>query len=611
MSISDLDDPVREIIPGERIDVPVRRCFGQLELSFRSTGGEFYDPRVTGFGSFSGTDFDANPAEYEVEVNAAGTPSSDSAATEGLVVACLPEGSYDFTPFVTSINPGGGTSNTELPPVLGIEIGCGQVIRVTPPLAVNVEKPSCSTEPELTLSGRAASTTATPVTVGEIFAIVDGGPEIPVCTGCGDDPPFTVDVPLTDCASQVTVSAVSLAGTMSSTTTPVRFDDSKPLLAGCDDIAIETDPGQSGTLVDFAVAGADNCDGTRPVTCFPPSGSFFAQGSHEVTCEAIDTCGNRALCQFTVTVDEAPRPLACINGRAVVAQDESTHLSVVGIDGAEAFDLSSMGEAPGNEFNNLGFRRSDGLLYAIELDGDGNIQLVRIDASGNVTELGRPPGLPEGERFDAGDVSPDGRWLFAYASDQAAFTIDLEQWEASPLTISGDSGNVRDWAYHPDDGRLYGCDSTGGQLAILDPSGLRTDIPVDTPSDHGLPTGDAYGAAWFDDGHLYCYRNQSGQLYEIDPSGPSLVGVSSGPGAKRNDGAACSQSILGAAVRMSSSGTEVPQTVVLDYVFENLSLTDSASELSSFTDLRTVFGEHGTDWTFSTISSIPSSSAIA
>lgn len=78
-------------------------------------------------------------------------------------------------------------------------------------------------------------------------------------------------------------------------------------------------------------------------------------------------------------------------------------------------------------------------------------------------------------------------------------------------------------------------DVTSGQLASLNPAtGVRTDVNV-----AGLPSGSAYGGAWFDAaGTLFLYQN-SGVIYEIDLSGPTVVNTQTGPGATRNDGAAC------------------------------------------------------------------------
>ncbi|MEE8525837.1 MAG: hypothetical protein V3T72_18025, partial [Thermoanaerobaculia bacterium] len=87
---------------------------------------------------------------------------------------------------------------------------------------------------------------------------------------------------------------------------------------------------------------------------------------------------------------------------------------------------------------------------------------------------------------------------------------------------------------------------------ILDPvTGVRTDVAVEgcmpfgpDCAATGLPSGTAYGGAWFDStGRLFLYRN-SGAIYEIDldgggPGVPRVVRTQTGPSSSRNDGAAC------------------------------------------------------------------------
>jgi uncharacterized repeat protein (TIGR01451 family) len=237
-----------------------------------------------------------------------------------------------------------------------------------------------------------------------------------------------------------------------------------------------------------------------------------------------------------------PVPFGCA-GDAYLVQDQNAQLTLVD-PSVSPFVFVPIGPATGIEINNLGFRSTDGLLYGIELSSGGNVQVVRIDATGTVSGLGRPPGLPSGPRFDAGDVSPDGATMYVTTNNQALYRLDLTQLPALPavtsVAVSGATGFVFDWAVSPVDGKLYGGDSSQGQLAMLDPAtGVRTDVGV-----AGLPSGAGYGGAWFAaDGTLFLYQN-SGVLYEIDLNGaglpgPTVVNTQIGPGASRNDGAAC------------------------------------------------------------------------
>ena len=263
-------------------------------------------------------------------------------------------------------------------------------------------------------------------------------------------------------------------------------------------------------------------------------------------------------------------PFVC-EGQAFVVQDVSAVLNRVGLNGAAT--LTPILAPAGIEYNNLGYRSTDGLLYAVRIENTGyqagNPRIVKIDSAGVVTVLdGAAPLLPQGAatRFDAGDVSADGSTLYitfgARNGDAQAlhknelYRVDLT---TSPPTllggtfvpITGDDAWVNDWAYNPNDDRLYGGDQwgegpfspTGGQLSVLDPGAnpaVRTDYDVP-----GLPRGTAFGAAWYDSlrDTVFLYRN-SGTIYEIDVSdlagaGPTIVNSWSAPASSRNDGAFC------------------------------------------------------------------------
>ncbi len=322
-------------------------------------------------------------------------------------------------------------------------------------------------------------------------------------------------------------------------------------------------------------------------------------------------------------------PFAC-TGEAFIVQEQNAQLTrVVELPGGD-FDFEPIGIPAGIEINNLAFRRADGFLYGVHLlppaSGiGGNDGLVRIDSTGAVECLGPVPGLPSGDgssvpRFDAGDISPDGSTMYItvggfnnnniklYAVDLTQPT--LPQQPGFPKDVDGDTGFVNDWAAHPTTGLLYGGDRTGqggnAELAMLDPAtGVRTDRVVT-----GLPTGVSYGGAWFNAaGELFLYRNNPGQIFKInidDPDNPTLVGApQDGPSSSFNDSAACVQDFLGTALELDCL-PPIPASYSLTYTFENLadsSPSEDLSEISAQDDLTEVFGAHGTNWNFVSITS--------
>jgi hypothetical protein len=264
-----------------------------------------------------------------------------------------------------------------------------------------------------------------------------------------------------------------------------------------------------------------------------------------------------------------PVPFQCTD-EGFVVQDVNGVLNRVSLNGAAS--LTPILAPAGFEYNNIGHRSTDGLIYALKLQGngygDGVVSIVQIDATGNVVDLGLPGGLPTGiqTRFDAGAFSADGNTMFisfgARSDDPQAtlgyhlklYKLDLGSWAGpgNPLpnvtfvNITGDNAWVNDWAFGPG-GLLYGGDQWGtsstsnSQLSVLNPTtGVRTDYDVT-----GLGNTGPFGASWYDTirGTIFIYEN-AGNIYEIDVSdlggaGPSIDNTWTAPGSTRNDGTFC------------------------------------------------------------------------
>ena len=72
-------------------------------------------------------------------------------------------------------------------------------------------------------------------------------------------------------------------------------------------ISSSTDPGENTAIVTWSnVTAVDNSDTNPELGCTPESGGQFSLGVTEVVCEAIDSSGNKAECQFTVIVTGRP-----------------------------------------------------------------------------------------------------------------------------------------------------------------------------------------------------------------------------------------------------------------------------------------------------------------
>jgi len=160
-----------------------------------------------------------------------------------------------------------------------------------------------------------------------------------------------------------------------------------------------------------------------------------------------------------------------------------------------------------------------------------------------------------------------------------------------------------------------------GRLARVDPAtGVRVDFDINPGVPGQVPPGGCcYGGAWFNaEGELFLFYNNPGTIFQIDlgdlasPT-PTVLSVQDGPSSSRNDTAACPQALIGAAKRMTPAIIDqaLPQTVTIDYTIENLSVENDGLpgvilfDLSATDDLTQVFGVHGVDWEFTSISSVP------
>jgi hypothetical protein len=82
----------------------------------------------------------------------------------------------------------------------------------------------------------------------------------------------------------------------------VEFDLTPPVLTGAVSKTVRAPEGAKRVRVRFKVTAKDAVDGSRPVVCTPPAGSFFKLGRTRVTCSAKDSSANTRRVRFSITV---------------------------------------------------------------------------------------------------------------------------------------------------------------------------------------------------------------------------------------------------------------------------------------------------------------------
>lgn len=174
-------------------------------------------------------------------------------------------------------------------------------------------------------------------------------------------------------------------------------------------------------------------------------------------------------------------------------------------------------------YDALALRAKDGRLYAMKRRSD--TMLVIDAATGHVLAEKQLTGMPElgDSSYVNGDFEPGGdAYIIASGASQPAVRIDVA---ADPPTVTrlnpAGAGGWYDWAYHPNDGRLYAVDGDNGSLLHIDMAAdpLKTVLAEGLfPKAEALKSGDRglYSAVFFDTaGHLYAV-DTAGNVNKLD-----------------------------------------------------------------------------------------------
>lgn len=304
LSINNLAPGTREVSPGSQASLDHSYCFNEVSLSYKSLAGTFYNPQASANGTFNGEDFTGQMSNYQVYLNwAYGTPRSAAAASNrGMVHMVLPQGQYNITPKVTAINPNGSQSNAELPPV-SIDVGCGQVVQMATDIQISLgDLPQETAEEILKVTGNMNSEAA----IKRVEYEKNEKAPIIVCQDdCGTNGQFSAEIPLDEGDNIIVVTATNELGSQASVTARVTYSAPEPVeplvLKGCDDINLDIEPDVYGANIDFSIS-SEGGYGEIAQSCDSASGSFFGLGTTTVSCNAIDSAGQTAQCDFDITV---------------------------------------------------------------------------------------------------------------------------------------------------------------------------------------------------------------------------------------------------------------------------------------------------------------------
>jgi hypothetical protein len=333
--------------PGDTHRVDHEYCFNEVQLHYSTADAVFYNPTANISGSFRGTDWRGQSADYTASGSftgipaAIGIPQSEAityAQSSGAVSFPLPQGTFTIKPGASIVHPDGSVNNATFRSIQ-LTLGCGQRLKLVPPLSVMVNPAAtCAESSATTITGTVQSN---PATVDRIWYRVNKGPEVTLCTSCGLDPAFSFPVTLDPCENTIEVFAYT-AGMPEPASGFVQlvWDDpadgpsctdatcvNRPPVARCDNLVLAAD--DTCTACGSIDGGSYDPDGD-PITCVESTTCPYALGRNRVTLTCTDSHGAVGSCEGTVNVVDRTAPviecpagpvLECIEGGAMATYE--------------------------------------------------------------------------------------------------------------------------------------------------------------------------------------------------------------------------------------------------------------------------------------------------
>ncbi|WP_147469282.1 hypothetical protein [Corallococcus sp. AB045] len=314
--------------PEQRLRINHEYCFNEVQIQYTSTTGRFFNPFADVSGSYTGRDWRNQPAAYVASGTAYGTPAvwntpnpASYAQTSGQISMALPQGTFTLQPGAFMVSDSGAVNKASFAPI-GVTLGCGQRLKLVPPLSVSLASlAGCAASDSKQVSGQVKSR---PAQVDRVWYRLNGGPDVTLCTDCGFDPTFSFQVPLQACDNSIQVFAFTEGMSEPASaieqlvwddpadgpSCPGAFCVNQPPVARCKGIIVPANSACSGCgSVDDGSFDPDTGD---TVNCVQTPGCPHALGSHTATLTCTDSKGLGSSCTASVTVrDTQPPTLTC------------------------------------------------------------------------------------------------------------------------------------------------------------------------------------------------------------------------------------------------------------------------------------------------------------
>ncbi|REL28146.1 tandem-95 repeat protein [Thalassotalea euphylliae] len=331
----------------------------------------------------------------------------------------------------------------------------------------------------------------------------------------------------------------------------VVTDDGSP--AASDSIAV-TVTVQQDSDKDGVANSVETSQGTDPF-----DQQDYQDTDNDGVPDALDDNGNidddsgNGLANYFI---EYPQSFQCDGDYFISQRDTLFHLDTTKTPFAFN-DVAPAGFRGKQLINSIGFNYQDGYYYATR--NSRSNEILRIEASGNVRNMGAVTGLPR-SHYIRGDFDLKGTYYIA--TNRRLHRINLETMTATTHWLHGYFAPP-DFAFNVRDGHLYGAQNN--RLYKLD----TTTYEVTSQVIKNLPSS-GYGSAWFDAaGRFFFSSNQTGNIFRVDDfNNPVANHVSKGMPTSINDGASCAGSPI-LEHTISPASTSPLQEVTHTYTIDN------------------------------------------
>jgi len=216
-AINRRDSAELEVVPGQPLTSDVAYGFSEVILRLHSPSGTFVSPQVSFSGTFTGTNFLGQPADYAVNYGYAyGTPWY-APSNHGSVRLLLAEGTYTLHP---SVVIGAGSVGLA---TFDLTVGAGQRLDLGTCLRLDLTIPTHTSSNPLSLAGSVLTQCSNSIV--EISYVLNGGLPVIMCNNCGVNPNFNFTLPLLVGNNTLAVTARDDQGAVSSISGVIQFDE--------------------------------------------------------------------------------------------------------------------------------------------------------------------------------------------------------------------------------------------------------------------------------------------------------------------------------------------------------------------------------------------------